>query len=187
MWAAASVILWLVAAMLALLLAILVSPLRIEFRSETGKAAHYSLALRPFGRFGPGLTLADSKSAPRDKKEKPKKMRKKRRLGARRDPRRIIRAAIRLIAEIVGQLHIEELAVDLRFGAEDPAETGEIFGMLTPLIHGTSCHRRMHVTIEPVFDAALFDGRAALDITLTPARLLPPLFRFGWAMFGPVR
>ncbi|MEO0915742.1 MAG: DUF2953 domain-containing protein [Pseudomonadota bacterium] len=187
MWTFLTLLLWMLAAVCALLLVALVSPLRLEFRAAAGKAARFSLALRPFGRFGPRLTVADSDRPPKKKKPKPGKKKAKPARTTFRDPKRALQAAIRLIADIFGQLHIHNAALDLRFGAGDPAETGEIYGALTPFIYGTAGSRRVHMNVEPVFDAAMFDGRAALDITLTPARLLPPFARFGWALFGPVR
>ena len=190
MWTALTILLWLLAAVLVLLLAVLASPLRIEARASAGEALRYSLALRPFGRFGPRLAVADSEKPKKKKKAKTKREKEKSAKSGKatyRDPRPIVRAVVRLVSEITGQLHIEKAALDLRFGADDPAETGEIYGALAPFIYGTAHSRRVYVNVEPVFDRVVFDGRAALDVTMTPALLLPPIARFGWSAFGPRR
>ena len=68
-----------------------------------------------------------------------------------------------------------------------PAETGQIFGMLTPVLYGVSNLRKIDVRIRPVFDQAAFSGHAAMVISVVPAMLVPPFLRFGWASFGPGR
>ena len=187
MWTVLAILLWLLAAVLALLLAALASPTRIECRASAGEGFRYRVALRPFGRLGPRLAMVDSEKPSKERKTRKPKTRKKAKTGksSRRDPRRILAASVRLISDVFARLSIEEAAIDLRFGTGDPAETGEIYGQLTPLVYGTWGSRSVRMNVEPVFDRAIFDGRAALDVTMTPMRLIPPLVRFGWTAFGP--
>ncbi|NNF73405.1 MAG: DUF2953 domain-containing protein, partial [Rhodobacteraceae bacterium] len=141
----------------------------------------------------PRLAVADSdRERGRTSKRKPKpepkppatKATRKRRLP-KVNPRRVFRAALRLLPELFGSLRLDTLKLDLRFGSGDPAETGEVYGMLKAIEYGLAGASRVEVLIEPVFDRAVFAGRAALDVTLTPARLIPPIARFGWRAFGP--
>lgn len=192
MWTGLILLLSPVAVAALLLLVAFASPLRIEVRASFGEVQRYSVALRPFGRVGPRLAVVDSTRPPGAHKETgPKKKQKektpKNRRRTRRDPARIFGAVVRLVPAIVGKFSVDRLALDMRFGAEDPAETGQIFGVLTPFVYGTWGMRRFDLKVEPVFDRAVLDGDAALDVQMTPARLIPPLIRFGWSAFGPSR
>lgn len=187
MWTAIVILLWLLAAVLALLLAALAMPLRIEFRATASETSRYCLALRPFGAVGPRIAVVDSDKPSRKKAPVAKDKKAKTGKKTRSDPKRFAMAIVRFITDIFDQLHIKSAVLDLRFGTSDPAETGQIYGALTPFIYGTCANRRVYLNVEPVFDGAVFDGRAALDVTLTPARLIPPFVRFGWAFLGPNR
>jgi hypothetical protein len=59
--------------------------------------------------------------------------------------------------------------------------------MLTPLIYGSAASPRMALKVEPDFDQTILKGRAELDLSIVPARLLVPAARFGWSAFGPSR
>ncbi|AHD03731.1 hypothetical protein [Leisingera methylohalidivorans] len=59
--------------------------------------------------------------------------------------------------------------------------------MLTPLVYGMSCTRKLRVNLQPTFDRAVLTGRAELDASWVPAAFIVPADRFGWAAFGPVR
>lgn len=181
---ALTIALWLLAAAFAVLLMAFVFPLRLELRAQVGDAVRYTLRLCPFGTVGPRLTIADSDKPSRKRQSKPREKRSNAPRIACRDPWAVVRAASRLIVEIASEVRIHNAALDLRFGTSDPAETGQIFGALTPLIYGGRC---VELSVEPVFDAAVFDVRAAVDVTVTPARLLPAFLRFGWAVVGPGR
>jgi hypothetical protein len=173
-----------------LLLIAVLSPLCIEVRFAAGDGLRYSLALRPFAGYGPRLTVSDSER-PTKRKSQPKKERKRKKTkhGPSRsyDPRKIFHAVLQLMSEFAGKFHVEKIALDIRYGLEDPAETGQIFGALVPFIYGTHQSQQFNLNIEPVFDHIEFSGRAALDVSLTPARLIPPLVRIGWLVFGPRR
>ena len=97
------------------------------------------------------------------------------------------RAALRALVDILRAVHLDAAILNLRFGFGDPAETGEFYGQMTPLIHGLAGCSRWHVRVEPVFGDVVFAGRAQLDFSCVPARILWPVARFGWTAFGPAR
>ncbi|MFY0312449.1 DUF2953 domain-containing protein [Leisingera sp. D0M16] len=169
----------LLAALFALIVLVLVSPLRIELvlRKEAGLA--FTAALRPLGGFGPRIRLSGRRKTPPAGK-KP---------GRKRpfDARRLVPAAARLAAVILRRIRIRTLILDAKFGSGDPAETGQLYGMLAPLVYGSLPARRLQVSVKPVFDRAVLSGRAELDVSLVPAALIVPAVRFGWDAFGPVR
>ena len=180
-----TIVIWLLLAGLGLLVLAIVTPLRIELMLTREDAVHGLVALRPFGRFGPRIPLSGRKKTAAAPKVAPKKRAKGR--VWRRKPHRIASAAIQLVTEILGRVHVDAASLDMRFGLGDPGETGQVFGLMTPLIYGTSAMPKVRVNVEPVFDRAVLTGHVALDLSLIPAALLAPFLRFGWTAFGPDR
>ncbi|MCK8462455.1 DUF2953 domain-containing protein [Aliiroseovarius sp. S1339] len=89
--------------------------------------------------------------------------------------------------DIWDRVRVDAATLDLRFGLDDPAETGQAFGQMTPLIYGTSAAPRVHINVDPAFDRAILKGRVALDLSFVPFMLVPPFIRFGWSAFWPDR
>ena len=180
----------LVVLVLCLFLAVLVlfaaMPLRLELEVHKSEAWRFRAAVRPFGRYGPRIALSGRSQKPdrRDEKQRdasPKP--KKRKLRA----KGLARAVMRLIGDVLRRIRIDTARLKMRFGLGDPAETGQVFGYLAPLIYGTTPGQAIWLEVEPVFDQAVLEGEAELDLSVVPATLLGPLFRFGWFAFGPVR
>lgn len=174
---------WIGAGLLSALAAVLILPVRFELHAEAREGMQWAAALRPLGRFGPRIGLSGGAGA----QSRPRKARKSRSKPRGRDPVRLGRAGFRLASDLLSAIRIETLSLDLRFGCGDPAETGQIYGMLTPLIYGTSRSTAVHVVVEPAFDRAMLEGQGDFVASLRPVRLLPILTRFGWAVFGPGR
>ena len=183
---AISALLWLLGICLGVLVLVVVMPLRLELAVH--KQAHWQFraALRPFGRFGPRIPLSGRKA----KADKPAKKK-----GAGHAPRRVgklridlaARAGAQFVRDVLKRVRIETAHLQMRFGLGDPAETGQVFGYLAPVIYGTSAGHQLSLEVEPVFDRVALEGEAELDCFLVPAALVGPLFRFGWAIFGPDR
>ena len=185
MWTVLAVLIGLLATVLAVLVVAMALPLRLELRLVKEDTWSVSGALRPFGRFGPRIPLSrdrkKAKTAP-----KPRRKRAPRDLFSRKS-QRVAGATVRLLADILHRVRLETARLEMRFGIGDPAETGQVYGLLAPLIYGTASAPRTHVRIEPVFDRAVLSGRAELDMSLIPGTLLAPVIRFGWSAFGPER
>ncbi|MFW8635637.1 DUF2953 domain-containing protein [Cribrihabitans pelagius] len=164
---------------------VLFSPLHLSLvlQKETGLA--FEAAIRPCGGFGPRITLRRRAKPPGT--GKPARRPRKRRGGRQARPLRLAAAALRLAAEILRRVHIRRLVAQGTFGTGDPAETGQLFGLLAPLIHAPAPCRRLRLEVEPDFARASLSGRAELDLSVVPAALLLPAARFGWRAFGPVR
>ncbi|UWQ39803.1 DUF2953 domain-containing protein (plasmid) [Leisingera aquaemixtae] len=169
----------LLAALLGLTVLVLVLPLRIELVLRKEAELAFSAALRPFGGIGPRIRLSGRRKPPETAQEPGRKRRY--------DPRRLVPAAGRLAAAVLRRIRIRALILDAKFGLGDPAQTGQLYGMLAPLVYGTLPARRLQVAVQPVFDRAELSGRAELDVTVVPAALIVPAVRFGWDTFGPVR
>lgn len=179
-------ILWLLAAVLLVLLLVISTPLRIELRAIAEETFRFSIAVRPFGRFGPRVSLSDRPSGSRKSANATSRKAVNRALRRPAAPR-MFRAVARLLTDILYRVRIRGVSLDMRFGVGDPGETGQIFGLMAPLIYGLSGVPRANIAIEPVFDRIILNGRATVDVSLVPALLLPPFARFFWAVFGPVK
>ena len=60
-------------------------------------------------------------------------------------------------------MHIDAASLDMGFGLVDPGETGQAFGLMTPLSDGTSAMPKVRIHVEPVFDRTVLAGQVALD------------------------
>ncbi|NNF72409.1 MAG: DUF2953 domain-containing protein [Rhodobacteraceae bacterium] len=179
----------LLAVLLGVVLLVMITPLRLELLLTKDDALRFCAALRPLGRFGPRIELTDRH---REKpKEKPVTKRKKKTPVVQRIRERgvheVMNAATRLVSDIIHCVRVEKAVLDVTFGFDDPGDTGQAYGMLAPLIYTSRASDRMRVAIVPEFDRATLQGRVALDLSLIPAMLVPPVTRFGWAIWGPVR
>lgn len=187
-------LMWLVLGLLALVLAVLAAPLRIELSLHKGARWRYTVALRFFGGIGPRLVLdsetrkpspAEPAPKPDDKNERAKKPKRRRRKRRAFNMRRMASEAPALIGGLLRCFHLKSARLRARFGLGDPAETGQVYGLLCPAIANASALPRTELAIEPVFDALCLTGEAALELSVRPLALLGPAARFGWRVFGP--
>ncbi len=183
-----SVAVWAILGVLAALLLVLAlamaTPLRLELSLRKGTAWHYNAALRPFGKYGPRITIRGPKN------KRPKKTGKARRkqVKSRFRPKRIIPAGLKLFNDILHRIYVSRAQLDVRFGLGDPGETGQLYGMLAPLIYGPTALPGVRLKVEPVFDdRPTFTGCAEMYVSVVPASIIAPAIRFGWRAFGPSR
>lgn len=171
-----------------LLLVVLATPVQFDIRLRKDGETSFRVVARPLGGAGPPLPLADSgkkragKPAKQTKPAKTPKTGKKRWRG--RGPDALL-ALPDLMSGLLRCIRVRSLSLDAEFGLSDPADTGYVFGMLTPLIYGRP--PRAAVSVRPVFEGSFL--RAVLDarISVTPIALAWPFLRFGWRIFGPFR
>ena len=95
----------------------------------------------------------------------------------------LLKQFVNLLKGILRQLKIRELAVNLRLGLENPADTGFLFaviGSTTPFLNLPS---RYQLKLQPsLSDEAVFEGYFRSVIRLLPIKLAVPLLRF---VFSP--
>jgi len=95
----------------------------------------------------------------------------------------IARAAPRFIGGIVRRIRLEAMSADVWFGLPDPADTGALYGALTPIALLLGRGKATSVTLRPDFTEAVFKGSGYLAARFTPIALAPPALAFGWAVF----
>ena len=95
----------------------------------------------------------------------------------------LLRQIKNLVRDVLGQLKIRELAVNLRLGLDNPADTGLLFALIgatTPFLSLPSQHR---IRVQPSFyDEAIFEGHLRGVLRLRPIKLVRPLLRFVFSL-----
>lgn len=138
--------------------------------------------LAPTALGWPRLRLYDST---RRRSRKPQGSRPAHRSAIPRPPAGLPRALRREGAALMRVFRIDHLMVKGRFGTGDPADTGAAYGMLCPLLYGLRLPISSDIAVEPDFTRAVCDAQAELRVSFVPLRLVGPLARLAWRMFGP--
>lgn len=180
---ALQVLFWIVVILLIVVVLVLATPLRLQLSYSTDPFSRSRIDARPLGGFVGNIRVfdstrkkdADKQNAPKIKKREPK-------------ARRTARASALLefptvIGRMVQAVHVEKLAVDGEFGLNDPADTGCLYGQLTPLIYATGGR----VQLRPNFQSMCLRGTADAQLRVIPLALLWPIGGVLWRIFGPFK
>lgn len=176
------VFLWAIAACLLLLLLMLALPVHLRGDLDTSSAQRFRGQLKLFG----GLTPWIDVSSTDEKQIKPPQ--RARRAGSGLKPHtvgRLIHAAPTTIRSLIRPIRASDGTLALTFGSGDPAETGEFFGLCTPVVYGASTALPFSVVVLPDFDERRFDVQASLAFRAVPLAFVPPIFAFVWRVWGP--
>lgn len=97
----------------------------------------------------------------------------------------------RVVSDLARALRPASARGVVRFGLEDPAATGEVFGWLQCAVWPLR-DAGARLRVEPVFDAPAFSAEADLTWHVRPASVVRPLARFGlspatWRAFRAAR
>lgn len=90
--------------------------------------------------------------------------------------------AARLVRDALRTVRLPRLRARVRFGLDDPADTGMLFGWLYPAALGLSRAGMRELALEPEFSQAVIAGAAEGTMTITPIRLVRPVLRFLFSM-----
>lgn len=179
-----SVLVWIFLGLIALLLLGICTPFRIGIRVCSDPRLCTNVDISPFGGIIGRLPIFDStKSKGRKRSEGTKPSKKK----ARRTRKKfsLMRVSfpdvLEFVAQLLGKFRLEDLTLRGEFGLNDPADTGQLFGQLTPLTYGFGCK----IDVKPNFENACWHGEASARIRVIPISLLVPVSGFVWRMIGP--
>jgi hypothetical protein len=181
------VLCWLLAGLLALAIAVLATPVKLGFTLRASPAWRLTVILRLLGGLAPPIPLHDSA------RRKPKA--KKRGARPRKSPalshravariRRAVVAAPGLVAGLLRPIRLERLAIDADIGLDDPADTGQLLGLLAAATHSLPTASAMSVAVRPDFTGPRVAGEVEAVLSFIPAAFVPPGLRFAWRVFGP--
>jgi hypothetical protein len=160
----------------AIIVLLLVMPLRIELRVAKGDRWQVQTRLQPFSPMGPRIRIP--LRAPGAKRAKAKPASRKSASSGRWRPS--LSGAMRLLGDLVGCFRLERVEVDATVGFSDPAETGAVYGALAALTQSIASCPRTRIAIQPDFTQAILQGSIDLVASLRLIGLLGPLARFAW-------
>ena len=177
------ILLWVLGLLLLVVALAVATPLRLRLSAKSDPTWRSRVVARPFAGMCVPITIYDST---RPHEQKPQKEKTPVKSRTKRKSRRSINAeALRLIPATIGQMlrqiHVDNLLIDGEFGTGDPAETGQIFGQLTPFIYANN----LDIRLRPNFAVACLRGRAEAQLSVIPIRFLWPLAALIWHAFGP--
>lgn len=188
MFLAVTILLWLFVAILAVLVGLLATPMRLGFNVKSDPGLQFMVIARPFGGACPPLRVIDSQRK-RPKKEKPARKKKPGKVKSRQfasGRAAELRSELpKLLSGLLRRFSIESLSMDGEFGLADPADTGSLYGVLTPFIYGAARIPRTTITIRPNFEGRCLSGEFEGTLRFIPAALFVPVLVFAWNVFGP--
>ena len=183
-------ILWVIAGFLILTsvaaLGVLCTPLRVSVEFDTDAKPAFLFKMAVYGGLLPVVSTTGKrpKGAARETKRRAApKSRTPTRQNRAVYASRMLRNGPRLIARIAARVKFEAVDANISFGLPDPADTGMIYGALTPLVRLVGAAGRSHIALYPDFNDVVFNGHGRIAVRFTPVALIPPMFSFGWNTF----
>lgn len=190
------VLVWILIGLFALVLGgvavLIATPLHVHLTGKAGDGENrLVLEARTLWGLSPAVRVVDTDRPRKAKTEKRKdrkpsrKAKKRRHRGPAITPERLRRAARGmpdLLAGEIARLHVDRLSLETRFGTGDPADTGRIYGWLTPLIYGIP-RSSDALSIVPDFDRACLVANGEAAVHFTPVALGGPVIRLAWNVF----
>jgi len=179
-------LLWGAAALLFILALLVSTPWKLHVSWRSAPKNHFAVRAQAFGGLVPSFELARDLHS--STKAKPAKSRS--RLGARRKSLHTVQSlsAIQdLVKGLMRRLDVEDISVDAEFGSGDPAETGQLYGLLAPLTFSTHQVQNIHLVARPNFNERCLNGGACMRVRLVPITLVIPIALFAWCLYGPAR
>lgn len=84
----------------------------------------------------------------------------------------------RLLRDLVRSVNVERIGLKAGFGLGSPAKTGRVFGQLQVALAWTRATDRVHVDLDPDFEAQGITGQADLAVRSSAWALICPLVAF---------
>ena len=185
-------VLWgLILALIVVLLlvgAVLVTPVHFALAVTISPGWRLKIGARLLGGLTPEIVIHDS-TLQKQRRKDPRAKEKKARRSHRRSgwiPRALV-AAPQLATGLLEPFHLEHLAIDADIGLADPADTGQLFGMLAAGNHALPRPPCMSIVVRPDFSGSRASAELYAVLSFVPILLIPPGVRFAWHVFGPRR
>jgi len=99
----------------------------------------------------------------------------------------VVQQVPELLTDLLQRIRVRRLVVDADIGLGDPADTGQVFGLLQAARYAVPAAPGVSVNIRPDFEERRLSGWLAAEMSFIPVTFLPPVLRFVWRAFGPRR
>ncbi|WP_413720663.1 DUF2953 domain-containing protein [Silicimonas sp. MF1-12-2] len=172
-----------------LIVIVVATPMHLRLVAEAGDRFDVEAEVRVLWGLAPRLSLKAERHGHRVAKvlRKPRKRKPVRRheqqeeldVGDRitaAEVSRLLTALPEAVLIALRRIHLDRLSLRAVFGFDDPADTGQVFGQLTPWIYGVP-RERCDVQVRPDFDGKRFEGSAEVAVHLTLLAVAWPLLR----------
>lgn len=178
-----AILLWLLLFVLVMVGVALITPTIVRVHLTTSPKVAYHVEIRVWGGLAPRVIVAKGPVAkPKPAKPKPPKTSQSKRIRG-----SVVQAVPSLIGGILHRFHFLELHIDADYGLGDPADTGQLCGLLMPLQYACPLPASVSLDLRPDFTETCLRGSATASIRVTVATLLIPIAQFIWRAFGPRR
>lgn len=187
-----AIIFWLLLGILALVGLALITPLVLRVHLTTSPKFAYRIEVRALAGLAPRLRLhpqhrratgtgKPSDAEPKTSQQNHEPSRHRHVQGA------VVRAVPSLVKGILQRIHLAELHIDAVYGLNDPADTGQLCGLLMPLQFATPMPASVSLNLRPDFTKKCLNGSLTAVVRFTAAAMLVPVAQFAWRAFGPFR
>jgi hypothetical protein len=164
-------LLWILLGLLLCLGVALALPWHLRFSGRTAPP-EATAELRLLAGWAPAIPL----KGPPERAQQPKRRRRPR-SGAKI---KTLRGVGALLKGILAAFGVQDLVLEGRFGLDDPADTGALYGMLQPIV-ALARAAGATIRVQPDFAGARLDLAGRGDLVIRPTRLVGALARFAWA------
>jgi len=89
-----------------------------------------------------------------------------------------LRRTLKFLKDIFNIAEIKNLQAKLSFGLGDPADTGQLYGLMSPVFAFLYAVPRVNVSFTPIFDRATLDAEINAALRIVPIRFFRAIFRF---------
>jgi hypothetical protein len=168
------VLAWGLLALLALLLLVLLTPWHVRLAGRT-TPLEGRVEVRFLGGYAPAVRLPLGRSPDREPK-----LKKPRQTTGKKRKRSMPRGIADLVFGLLAAFRVRRLHLAGRFGLDDPADTGTLWGRLSPLVYGLTGPGR-RIALAPDFGGPCLDLEGFAEIAIRPTRLLRAGIAFAWA------
>ena len=184
-----TIILWLVLVMLVVVFLAVVTPVLVRVHLTTSPQLSYRVELRALAGLAPRIRLAGLMGKSGVMQTQPKSGKPKHRSmpNFRRGNGTAFRRISLFLIDILHRIHLIELHVDAVFGLGDPADTGQVYGLLMPLRYAGPVPQSVSLELRPDFTKTCLSGHLTTVFRVTLAALCVPIIGFAWHLYGPRR
>lgn len=162
---------------------VLLSPMRVEARAvfPAEKVLHTRIrflwGVTPWVQL-PAMSMPQRRKAPQAKKSSGFKIDGERMKSLFSDAPKIFRSLFKAFKFETGRL-------DLEYGLGDPADTGMLYGYMSPVSYVSPASGAFQFSAQPNFGDQVFHIEGVVNIVFKPAYLLGPIATIGWRLFKP--
>ena len=167
-----------------LLILLLSVPVDLTFSLEMGKGLRSRVRIGwLFGLVGKDLGGNGRNLKPK-KPKRPEGRRKKspRQFLAMLKTRAFLGHSLKLARRLLRTIRVRGLEMDLKLGLGDPAKTGQLFGLLSPVLANIRSTSSFYINVEPDFQEEDLCGYCYGSVRAYPIRLVPPFILFALSL-----